>query len=91
MDIQAQVEDGWLLGSVQCSLGIVGLHPASRVDYDETFSPMVKPGTIRTVLTGSLTGLASALTRRQECLPPWHSDGDSVLHSAGWLCGLDAP
>lgn len=68
MDIQAPVEDRWLLGSVQCSLGIVGLHPASRVDYDETFSPMVKPGTIRTILTGSLTGLANALTRCQECL-----------------------
>jgi hypothetical protein len=55
MDLQAQAEGGWLLGLVQGSLGHVGLHPASRVEYDETFGPMVKPGTIRTVLTLALS------------------------------------
>jgi hypothetical protein len=30
------------------------------VDYDETFRPVVKPGTIRSVLTLALTSLARA-------------------------------
>jgi hypothetical protein len=36
-------------------------------------------------------GLASASARRQECLAPWHSDRDGVLHSIGRLYGPSSP
>jgi hypothetical protein len=35
---------------VQGSLGSSRLHPAARINYDETFSPVVKPATVHTVL-----------------------------------------
>jgi hypothetical protein len=59
-------------------------HP--EVDYDKTFNPMVKPGTIHTILT---LALSQALTSRMPS--PWQPDRDYVLHSAGRLCGPGSP
>jgi hypothetical protein len=36
---------------VQGSLGSSRLHLAARIDYDETFNPVVKPAIVRTMLS----------------------------------------
>ena len=51
MDLSPQVQPRWLSGVIQCSLGPPRLHPASRRGLGETFSPVVKPATIRVVLS----------------------------------------
>ena len=54
------------------------------VDYDETFSPVVKPATVRTVLSLVVCAPAGC----EECFSPWHLVRDSVLQSASRVCGL---
>jgi hypothetical protein len=61
-------------------------HP--DVDYDETFSPVVKPATVRTVLSLALSVLARAPARCQECISSWHSDRDRLLQPASRVYGL---
>jgi hypothetical protein len=60
------------------------------VNYDETFSPVVKPATVRTVLSLalSLSVLARAPARCQECISSWHSHRDRLLQPASKVCGL---
>jgi hypothetical protein len=58
------------------------------VDYDETFRPVVKPATVRTVLSLSLSVLARAPARCQECISSWHSDRDRLLQPPSRVCGL---
>jgi hypothetical protein len=71
----------WVLwGCSQC-LGL---------DYDETFSPVVKPATVRTVLSVALSFVAGAPTRCEECISSWHSDRDSLLQLASRFCGLQS-
>ena len=41
------------------------------VDYDETFSPVVKSATVRIVLPLALSELACSSARRQECFSSW--------------------
>ena len=60
------------------------------VDYDETFSPVVKSATVRTVLSLALSLLACTPAGCEECLSPWHSVRDSLLQSAGGICGLQS-
>jgi hypothetical protein len=61
------------------------------VDYNETFSPVVKPATVWTVLTLSILGLAGPSARREECLPQRHPDGEGLLHLARWVCRPCSP
>jgi hypothetical protein len=60
------------------------------LDYDETFSPVVKPATVRVILSLalSLSELAHPSVRCEECIPTWDSHRDSVLCSALWFCGF---
>ena len=58
------------------------------VDYDETFNPVVKPATVRTVL--SLALLACAPAGREECVSSRHSLRDCLLLSASGICGLES-
>ena len=51
-----------------------GFSQRPGVDYDEKFSPVVKPATVRTVLSLALSLLACASAGCQECFPPLHSD-----------------
>ena len=44
------------------------------VDFAETFSPVVKPATVRTVLSLALSSMADSSARHEECFPPWHSN-----------------
>jgi hypothetical protein len=41
------------------------------VDFDETFSPVVKPATMRTVLSGSVPQVAYSSVGCEERLPSW--------------------
>ena len=60
------------------------------VDYDETFSPVVKPATMRTVLSLALALLACAPAGREECVFSRYSVRDCLLLSAGGICGLES-
>ena len=51
MDIQAQVPCKWLTREIQGTLGPSWLLTGPGVNFDETFSPVVKPATVHTVLT----------------------------------------
>jgi hypothetical protein len=54
--------------------------------YDETFSPVVKPATVRTVLSlWLLLVIGLSISLIQECVSLWHSDRDSVLLTAYWF------
>jgi hypothetical protein len=55
-------------------------HPG--LDYNETFSHVIKFAVVRVVLSLTLSGLGDPSTRCQECLPPRHSDGDCLLQPA---------
>jgi hypothetical protein len=50
-----------------------GFTQRPRMDYDETFSPVVKPVTVRTVLAlAASQRLADSAARCEERLSPWH-------------------
>jgi hypothetical protein len=49
------------------------------VDYDETYSPVVKFATVPRPLPRPLLELGDPSARRQERLPPWHFVGDCLL------------
>jgi hypothetical protein len=51
------------------------------VDYDETFSLVVKPTTVHTVLS-----LVGSLARCEECIPARHPLGDCLPQPAYWIC-----
>lgn len=61
-----------------------GFTQRPRVDYYETFNPMVKPGTIRTVLTLALSRVwpVHQLDGKNAFLHGTYN-GDGVLHPAG--------
>jgi hypothetical protein len=56
-----------------------GFTQCPGVDYNETFNPIIKPATIRTVLSLTLQGLGNPPAGGQECLPSRHFDRDDVL------------
>jgi hypothetical protein len=54
VDLDAQAASRWYPRAVQGSLGSSGFTQRPRVDYDETFSPVVKSATVHTVLSLAL-------------------------------------
>jgi hypothetical protein len=65
---------------VRCVLR--GFTQRPGVDYNKTFSPVVKFATVHAVLSLALLELGNPPARHQECLPPLHSDGDCLLQPA---------
>jgi hypothetical protein len=73
------------------------------MDYDETFNPVTKLGTIQTVLTLALSrtwtmhqldaknAFLHGFLTETVCLPPWLPDRDGVLLSTSGLCGSGSP
>jgi hypothetical protein len=57
----------------------------------ETFSPVVKPTTIRTDLTLALSCLAGSPARRQERLPPWNLNRDMYCSPLARFVDLAQP
>ena len=55
MVVQAQVQCGWFSGAVQGPLVLRGFSQRPGVDFDESFSLVVKPATVRTVLSLALS------------------------------------
>jgi hypothetical protein len=56
------------------------------VDYDETFSPVVKPVMVHTIhVSCSLTRMADLPARCQECIHPQYVDWDGLLHTTYWF------
>lgn len=62
-----------------------GFNQCPSIDFDETFSPIVKPATMRTILS-CFSQLAHSSARRRECFSSWGFDQDSLLFPA---CLLD--
>ncbi|WVZ70963.1 hypothetical protein U9M48_019592 [Paspalum notatum var. saurae] len=60
------------------------------VDYDETFSPVVKPATVRTVLSGSLPLVACAPAGCEKCISPWQTE-NAFLHGRYQAAGFVDP
>ena len=58
-----------------------GFHQQHGIDFNETFSPVIKPPTFRVVLSYSFSQLALQATRCQECIPSWHSQRGSLHDS----------
>jgi hypothetical protein len=77
-----------VLCSATRRIGSFGFTQRPGVEYDDTFSPVVKPATARTVLSLALSILACAPARCQECISSWHSDRDCLLQPANRVCGL---
>jgi hypothetical protein len=61
------------------------------VDYDETLSPVVKPATVRTVLSIAVSRDWPIQQLDVKNASPRHPHGDSILQSADWLCGSCSP
>jgi hypothetical protein len=92
MDLQAEVARRRVPGAVQGPLCALGLYLASRGrlrrDLQSGGQACHRPDCPN---SRSIQGLASPPARREERLPPWHPDGDGLLHSARWVCRPCSP
>jgi hypothetical protein len=62
-----------------------GFTQRSGIDYDETFSPVVKLATVRLVLSLALSQ-NWRIHGCQKCILTWHFDRDSLLCTTFWIC-----
>lgn len=62
------------LGRYKARWVLRGFTQRPRIDFDETFNPVVEPATVRTVLSLLCPGSVQFNARREECFSPWDLD-----------------
>jgi hypothetical protein len=92
VDLDNQAPCWWYTRALQGALGPSGVHSASRCGLWRDFQSSGEACySAHDSLFGSLSVLARALARCQECISSWHSDRDRLLQPARRVCELQLP